>query len=101
MRLHSVESRVANLERLLGRKVSENSTDFERQVTVWLIRNDEYRLLAQQIFERCYESEEAVTSQSFDSVVSPEERERLHRLIQEGEAAVRADLSSGNQKCKR
>ena len=96
MRLRSVESRVANLERLLGRKVDEKSTDLGRQVTLCLIRNDEYRLLTRQIFERCCESEEAVTSQSFDAVISAEERERLCRLLEEGDSAVRADLSSAN-----
>ena len=100
MRLRSIESRVANLERLVGRKVAEKSTDFGRQVTLWLIRNDEYRLLARQIFERCCESEEAATGESFDAVITPEERERLWRLIQEGEAAVRADPLSANHKRK-
>ena len=84
-------ARVGELERLSGRHIDEKANDFDRQVTVWLIANDEYRRLATEIFERCCESEEAVTGESFDAVITAEERERLSRLIQEGEAAVRAD----------
>jgi len=92
MRLR-LATRVATLERALGRKVDEKSTEFGRQVTVWLIRNDEYRRLAQQIFERCCETEDAAARKSFDAVMTREEGECLRRLIEQGEDAVRADSS--------
>ena len=97
MRLRNIECRVANLEQLLGRKVHEQSTDFDRQVTVWLIQNDEYRRLAQQIFERGCESEQPVTSESFNAIITTDERQRMRQLTEEAEVSVRAELSSADR----
>ena len=94
MRMRNIESRVANLERLIGRKVHEKSTEFDRQVTHWLFRNHEYRRLAGEIFERMCEAEQPETEELFQAVVTAEERDRIRRLTAEAQAFVRAELSS-------
>ena len=92
--MRNIGSRVANLERLLGRKVHEKSTEFDIQVNHWLHRNHEYSRLAAEIFERMCEAEEPGTEELFQAVVTAEERDCIRRLTAEAEAFVRAELSS-------
>ena len=94
MRIRNIQSRVANLEQLLGRKGDEKSTEFNLKVSHWLVRNHEYRSLAGEIFERMCETEQPGTQKLFEAVITVEERDRIRRLTAEAEASIRAEFSS-------
>ena len=93
MRIRNLQSRVANLEQLLGRKVHEKSTEVDLRVTHWLVRNHEYRRLAGEIFERMCETEQPGTQELFEAVISVEERDHIRLLTAEAEAFIRAEFS--------
>ena len=94
MRIRNIQSRVANLERLLGRQVHEKSTEFDLKITHWLVRNHEYRRLAGEIFERMCEAEKPASQELFQAVITTEEHDCIRRLTAEAEAFIRAELSS-------
>ena len=94
MRIRNIESRVASLERLLGRKARGSTTEFDLQVRHWLFKNDEYKRLAGEIFERMCETEQPGTQELFEAVITAEERDHTRRLTAEAEAFIRAELSS-------
>jgi len=84
---------VAELEKLLGSKAHEAFSQFDREVTLWLLSNGEYRDLTSRIFDRGCEMEGCITEESFQEIATDDEREILQRLTREAEAAVRAGLS--------
>ena len=94
MRIRNIESRVASLERLLGRKAQGRYREFDLQIRHWLFKNDEYRRLAGEIFERMGEAEQPSTQELFEAVITAEERNHIRRLTAEAEASIRAELSS-------
>ena len=94
MRTRNIQSRVANLEQLLGRKVHEKSAAFDLRVTHWLVRNHEYRRIAGEIFERMCEAEQPGTQELFEAAITAEERDRIRQLTAEAKAFIRAELSS-------
>ena len=94
MRLRNIQARVAGLEKLLGHRVHQFSSELDRKVAIWLFQNEEYRNLARQIFERGCELDGQVTEESFERIVTADERARFQKLTREAEDAVGTGLPS-------
>ena len=94
MRLRNIQTRVAGLEKLLGHRVQQFSSELDGKATAWLLQNEEYRNLARQIFERGCELDGQVTEESFERIVTADERASFQKLTREAEAAVRNGLPS-------
>jgi hypothetical protein len=93
LRLHGIKIRLAELERLLSHETGNQATEFQNELTHWLLRQEEYRHFARELFERISEAGEPDASLS----IKAEEWECLRRWIERAESAVRAQLKSGSQ----
>jgi hypothetical protein len=87
-----MKARLAELERLLSRAVGNESAEFQCGVMHWLMRQEEYRRFARELFERIGNAEEPQLS----SLISAEEWACLGEWIERAESSVLAGLKAGS-----
>jgi len=88
LRLRTIRTRVAEIERKLGGIVDQKRTEFDRQVLLWLMGNPEYRSITQDLFERICESEAPMEGDYIWTFMTPFERDRIRSLTEEAERSV-------------
>jgi hypothetical protein len=87
-----MKARLAELERLLSRAVGNESAEFQCEVMHWLMRQEEYRRFARELFERIGDAEDPQLS----LLISAQEWGCLGEWIERAESSVRTGIKAAS-----